>query len=126
MHEMRSMLAKEEEDFYSSCVACVDQALALYESREWDHSRTDAFLRTIERGVRRRTTELAVAAQVKEVSVEAEADNALWFPKKGDRVKLKRLGGTKATVVGFNKTNQTVTVRKGTITMTCTLGDLSR
>ena len=126
--QMASKLAEEEEEFYASCEKCANEAVSQFESGSWDQVRTDAMLRSIERSMKQRITELAVAAQMNQdeiQSIKSEADKVLWRPKRGDRVKMKKLGGTRAVVVSVNTNNNTVTLKKGSVTLTSSVSDLS-
>ena len=52
--------------------------------------------------------------------------DALWFPKKGERVRMKKLGGTRATVVSLNPKANTVTLKKGSVTLTASIQDIEK
>ena len=74
---------------------------------------------------------MSVAAQATRTEASADGDedsdgSSLWFPKRGDRVKMRRLGGTRATVVSVNKNSRTVTLKKGNVTFTSSAEDLER
>ena len=130
--DMEDAVAEEEEAFLESCLTSMSQAIDHYESGRWDQTRTDAVLRLIETKVRQRGTELAVAAQDRQ-GLEGGADGgaeggggALWFPKKGERVRMKKLGGTRATVVSLNPKANTVTLKKGSVTLTASIQDIEK
>ena len=129
--QMRSALEAEEADFVSACERCVAEAVESYESGRWDHNRAEAVIKSVEAAARRRQTEISVAAQATRTEASADGDedsdgSSLWFPKRGDRVKMRRLGGTRATVVSVNKNSRTVTLKKGNVTFTSSAEDLER
>ena len=121
---LEAELVDEEAAFRTQAFCALDRAVAEFESGAWDQHRVESLFKRVEASARQRELRLSTCVRLSTAEDAEEVSLRTWRPRVGERVRMKKFGGTRALVTGYNERDHTVTLKKGNVVITSAVSEV--